>query len=260
MEQAQPPEHIILWTGEGAEEGLVSFVEEKLHISPFQNLPQDLSGRLVLLADREGLALWEGGRALRGDFSRLLPRLIPNNLNHELLIRAARFRKATGPLTAVDATAGLGEDAFLLAGAGFSVSLYERDPVIALLLWDALRRGRACPDTAPVLERMELHMADSVAALPRLALSPDLVLLDPMFPQRQKSGLIKKKFQLLHLLEQPCQDEEELLEAALACSPRKIVIKRPAKGPCLAGRKPSYSLRGGSIRYDCLICPGREGP
>ena len=160
----------------------------------------------------------------------------------------------------MDATAGLGEDAFLLAGAGFSVSLYERDPVIALLLWDALRRGRACPDTAPVLERMELHMADSVAALPRLALPPDLVLLDPMFPQRQKSGLIKKKFQLLHLLEQPCQDEEALLEAALACSPRKIVIKRPAKGPCLAGRKPSYSLRGGSIRYDCLICPGREGP
>jgi DNA-3-methyladenine glycosylase I len=84
--------------------------------------------------------------------------------------------------------------------------------------------------------------------------APDVVLLDPMFPVRQKSGLIKKKFQLLQKLEQPSADEEaELLQAALAASPRRIVIKRPLKGPYLAGRQPDYSLCGTAIRYDCIL-------
>ncbi|MBQ4243593.1 MAG: class I SAM-dependent methyltransferase, partial [Clostridia bacterium] len=35
--------------------------------------------------------------------------------------------------------------------------------------------------------------------------------------------------------------------------PHKIVIKRPLKGPFLAGRKPDYSLQGKAIRYDCIV-------
>ena len=74
-----------------------------------------------------------------------------------------------------------------------------------------------------------------------------------MFPERQKSALIKKKFQLIHRLEKPCGNEEELLDAAVELCPRKIVIKRPAKGAFLAGRKPDYSLDGKAIRYDCFV-------
>ena len=44
---------------------------------------------------------------------------------------------------AVDATAGLGEDSLLLAAAGFEVTLCEADPVIAVLLEDALTRAAA---------------------------------------------------------------------------------------------------------------------
>ena len=44
----------------------------------------------------------------------------------------------------------------------------------------------------------------------------------------------------------------ELLDAALAAHPRKVVIKRPPKGPYLAGKKPSYSLTGKAIRYDVI--------
>ena len=93
---------------------------------------------------------------------------------------------------------------------------------------------------------------DSVMALRELDFAPDVVLLDPMFPQRQKSSLVKKKFQLLHSLESPCANEEELLDAARAAGPKKIVIKRPAKGAFLAGIKPDYSLEGKKIRYDCI--------
>ena len=104
---------------------------------------------------------------------------------------------------------------------------------------------------------MRLTSGDSVQALTARAsmdvAKPDVVYLDPMFPARQKNAAVKKKFQLLHHLEAPCTDEEGLLRAAIACGPRKVVIKRPAKGPYLAGIKPSYSIDGKAVRYDCII-------
>ncbi|MBR3181084.1 MAG: class I SAM-dependent methyltransferase, partial [Eggerthellaceae bacterium] len=63
---------------------------------------------------------------------------------------------------------------------------------------------------------------------------------------------VKKKLQLLQRLEQPCEDEQALLDAAFAAQPRKVIVKRPAKGPYLADRKPDYSLAGKAIRFDCF--------
>ncbi len=207
-----------------------------------------------LRRDADGLALVGEGMVLRADFSRLLPRLRSDRLSRELLVRAARVRGVEAP-TAVDATAGLGEDSLLLAAAGFSVRLYEKDQVIAALLRDALERASALPELADVVARMELLEEDSVEALPHLGFSPDVVLLDPMFPERTKSAAVKKKFQLLHHLERPCENEGELLDAALAARPRKIVIKRPPKGPVLAGVKPSYQVTGKAVRYDVIVPP-----
>lgn len=212
---------------------------------------------LVLRLDNDGLSLCGGKMALRADFSRLLARVRPSNLSRELLVKAARVRGAGSP-TCVDATAGLGEDGFLLAAAGFSVRLYESDPVIAALLRDALRRAADAPELAGIVGRMRLVEADSIAELPRLSEPPDVVYLDPMFPARTKSAAVKKKFQLLQRLERPCEDQEALLEAALAARPRKIVVKRPRTAPCLAGVKPSHSVMGKVIRYDCVVV-SRQG-
>ena len=184
----------------------------------------------------------------------LLPRLRPDRLGRELLVRAARVRGVEAP-TAVDATAGLGEDSLLLAAAGFTVTMFEKDPVIAALLRDALERAAANPELAPVAARMTLVEGDSVAGLRDLGFSPDVVFLDPMFPERTKSAAVKKKFQLLHHLERPCDNEGELLDAAISARPRKIVIKRPPKGPWLAGAKPSHALAGKAVRYDVIVPP-----
>ena len=189
--------------------------------------------------------------SLAADLSRMVPRLRPGNLGRELVVRAARIRGATGPLTAVDATAGMGEDSLLLAAAGFSVTLFERDPVICALLGDALVRAVANPVLAEAVSRMELRGEDSVPALPALGFKPDVVLLDPMFPERRKSAAVKKKLQLIQRLERPCDDEGGLMDAARVAEPRRIVVKRPAKGPWLAGEKPSYTIAGKAIRYDC---------
>ena len=207
-----------------------------------------------LVQTEEGLALTRGALTLRADFARLLPRVHPQKIHQELLVKAAKI-KGVRPqdLLVVDATAGLGEDSFLLASAGFSVLMFERDPIIAALLEDALSRAAHDERLAAIVARMTLRKEDSVAALQNGAYSPDIVFLDPMFPARTKSAAVKKKFQLIHELEKPCNNEEELLAAAFAAHPRKVVIKRPPRGPWLAGRKPSYSLTGKAVRYDCIV-------
>lgn len=214
---------------------------------------------VVLRRDADGLALVGDGMVVRADLTKMIPRLRAANLSRELVVRAARIRgkQAGEQLRAVDATAGMGEDALLLAAAGFSVTLFERDPVMAALLRDSLARATEVDELAEAVSRMELREEDSIPAMRGMADStscgaPDVVLLDPMFPQRHKSAAVKKKLQLIQRLEAPCADEDELLDAALVAHPRKVVIKRPAKGPWLAGVKPSYSLEGKAIRYDVI--------
>ena len=89
----------------------------------------------------DGLTLTDGTLSLRADFEKMLPRLKTSNLQRELLVKAARVKGAEHPVV-LDATAGFAEDSMLLAAAGFSVVLFENDPVIAVLLSDALRRAR----------------------------------------------------------------------------------------------------------------------
>ena len=220
---------------------------------------------LMLLLDDSGLSLTDGNISLQADLTSMLPRLKKSNLEREFLVKASKIKgtnAADGKLRAVDATAGFGEDSLLLAAAGYNVELYEYDPVIAALLRDALRRAAQSDDDAlrDAVSRMDLREGDSVSAMRAMAGSqepPDIVLLDPMFPERRKSALVKKKFQLLQQLESPCAgaDESELLEAAEAAGPRRIIIKRPLKGPYLAGRRPGYSITGKAVRYDCIVIP-----
>jgi 16S rRNA (guanine1516-N2)-methyltransferase len=80
-----------------------------------------------------------------------------------------------------------------------------------------------------------------------------VVYLDPMFPERRRRAATNKKLQLFQRLERPCDDEAALMEAALAAGPRKVVVKRPLKGPYLAGAKPSSSLSGKVVRYDVYV-------
>ncbi len=210
---------------------------------------------LVLKLDSDGLCLVAGEQVLRGDFTRLLPRIKGGKANAELLVRAAKIRGAEGPLRAVDATAGLGEDSFLLAAAGFEVTMFERNSVVCELLQDALTRAMQIPELRSVVSRMELRNADSIPAMGSLDYVPDVILLDPMFPERQKSALVKKKLQMIQRLEDPCADERQLFLAAVDAKPWKLIVKRPPKGPWLADIKPDHSIEGKAVRFDCFVSP-----
>ena len=153
-------------------------------IAPSQHGEREVSAALgdtSLRRDEQGLALVGDGMVLRGDFSQLLPRIRKGRLSSELLVRAAKVRDCAEPW-AIDATAGLGEDSFLLAAAGFRVSMYESDPTVAALARDALDRAQANPDLADIACRMELFEEDSIEAMSHLGDTPDVIYLDPMFP------------------------------------------------------------------------------
>ncbi|MDO4615885.1 MAG: class I SAM-dependent methyltransferase [Lachnospiraceae bacterium] len=244
---------LILVTEAGADQKKSTALAEKLQISVVSETNLQEESGLFLKLGQDGLSLRQGKLEMRGDFVQMLPRLKQGRLQGEMLVKAAKLKNFPGTPVVLDATAGMGEDSMLLAAAGYEVFLFEKDPVIAALLEDALDRAAQDAVLQKIVGRMHLQSGDSINAMQEGRVSADIVYLDPMFPARSKSGLIKKKFQLLQQLERPCADEEELLQAALAVHPKRIVIKRPAKGPYLAGRKPSYSIAGKAVRYDCLV-------
>ena len=62
----------------------------------------------------------------------MLHRVSDGRLAHEMLVRAAKTTQTN--VKGIDATAGMGEDAFLLAACGYEMMLYEQNPVVAVLL------------------------------------------------------------------------------------------------------------------------------
>ena len=214
--------------------------------SPIVNKPGNY---LTVLFDSSGVSLSGFGLSYQGDFENMLHRVTNGRLQHEMLAKAVKTDQEN--LKAIDATAGMGEDSLLLAACGYQVTLYEQNPVIAILLKDALRRAKKNTVLKDIVSRMQLVEGDSIEYLNKRLDPVDVIYLDPMFPGRQKSGLINKKLQLIQKLEPPCSEETALFDAAMAAQPSKIIVKRPLKSSYLDERVPSYSLKGKAIRYDC---------
>lgn len=205
---------------------------------------------LTLIFDGKGVTLTGYGLSYQGDFEEsMLRRVSDGRLQHEMLAKAVKSNELG--LKAIDATAGMGEDSFIIAASGYEVTLCEQNPVIAVLLKDAIRRAKKNIALKEIASRMHVHEGDSVKYMSEMVDKVDLIYLDPMFPKRQKSGLINKKLQLIQKLEPPCSTEEELFGAANKAGASKIVVKRPLKSPNLAGKNPNYVLSGKAIRYDC---------
>ena len=238
---------IVVYLGKGGQREMAESFSRKNNI-PMVDSPGE---ELTLIFDAHGVSLSGFGLSYQGDFENMLRRVTNGRLAHEMLVRAAKTDKSAP--RAIDAAAGMGEDGFLLAAYGYEVTLCERNPVIAALLKDSLRRAKKNPALRDIAARMTLHEGDSIEFMAKQMDPTDVIYLDPMFPERQKSGLINKKLQLIQKLEAPCSAETDLFDAALSAQPSRIIVKRPLKSPRLAGREPTYSLNGKAIRYDCYV-------
>ncbi|GAB7194530.1 hypothetical protein OS11_08010 [Dickeya oryzae] len=90
----------------------------------------------------------------------------------EAVAKAVGIKKDYLP-DVVDATAGLGRDAFVLAALGCRVRMVERHPVVAALLDDGLQRGYQDPEIGGWLQqRLTLLHASSIEALSAITPPP----------------------------------------------------------------------------------------
>ncbi|TMO48022.1 class I SAM-dependent methyltransferase [Pseudoalteromonas ruthenica] len=156
----------------------------------------------------------------------------------------------------LDATAGLGRDAFVLASLGCTVTLFERHPVVAALLADGLERAYMDSEIGPWMrERMRLEHGASQQLLPIVSSEQpvDVVYLDPMFPHREKSALVKKEMRVFQTLVGDDQDADALLAPALSLATKRVVVKRPDYAPFLEDKMPSTQIKTKKNRFDVYV-------
>ena len=155
-------------------------------------------------------------------------------------------------LHVIDATAGLGRDAFVLASLGCIVDMVERSPIAAALLEDGLERATLDAEIGGwIQERMRLTHASGYDYLQQH--KADIVYLDPMFPHKKKSALVKKEMRVFQGVVGADLDADDLLEVALAAAKYRVVVKRPDYAPFLNDKKPSMSIKTKKNRFDVYV-------
>ena len=177
---------------------------------------------------------------------------------NQLIARACGLNRGVLP-SIVDATAGLGRDAFVLASLGAPVLMIERVAATAAILVDGLTRAQGCADDEirEIALRMQTLHGDATRELGELVTQwdqpPQVVHLDPMYPHRDKSALVKKEMRVFRALAGDDADAPVLLEAALEVATHRVVVKRPRKAEPIGGLAPSHVVEEKTSRYDVYV-------
>jgi 16S rRNA (guanine1516-N2)-methyltransferase len=241
---------VCLLCEEGADEGALSVLAQRW------NLTSDPDAVMALVLTPERLELRKRDEPKLGaifvDFAggTMAHRRKFGGGRGEAVAKAVGIKGSYLP-DVVDATAGLGRDAFVLASLGCKVRMLERNPVVAALLDDGLARGYCDAEIGPWLrERMTLLHASSLTALSELSPKPEVVYLDPMYPHKQKSALVKKEMRVFQGLVGPDEDADGLLEPARRLATKRIVVKRPDYAPPMADIAAQAAVVTKSHRFD----------
>lgn len=171
------------------------------------------------------------------------------------LAKAIGLHKIKHP-SVIDATAGLGRESFVLATLGCNVTALERNPMVHALLEDGLKRAKAFEDNElqTIIKNITLHHIAAQDYLVKLEQDlPDVIYLDPMFPERQKSAQVQKEMRFFHEVVGDDADDDVLLELARHKAKKRVVVKRPRLAPLLAGCEPNFVIKGKAIRFDVYL-------
>ena len=157
--------------------------------------------------------------------------------------------------TVIDATAGLGRDAFVLAAIGCKVQLIERNPVVSALLEDGLTRAYQDPEIGEFMQsRMVLLPFHTISEYANANAKPvDVVYFDPMFPHKQKRALVKKEMRVFQHLVGADLDSDDFFQPAKQVARKRVVVKRPDYAPFIAEQKPDFSQTTKNHRFDVYL-------
>ena len=157
----------------------------------------------------------------------------------------------------LDATAGLGKDSYVFACLGCPVTLIERSPVIAALVKDGIERASLNIEFTDIIDNgFVLHNCDALEYIQAIDNDnkPDVIYLDPMYPEKKKSASVKKNMQMLQKLLGHDLDTDKVLDAALEKAGKRIVVKRPKGAPVLEAKKsPTLNYESKGTRYDVYV-------
>lgn len=229
-----------------------------LHLNtllPSKTLPET---GVYLFYDETGLALGKVGQKgkVQVDFMAGSAHYRRVKGGGELIAKAVQHSSST---LIWDATGGLGRDTWVLASQGLAVHLFEQNPAVYALLLDGLMRAFRQPEIADIAAKITLHFGNAIEKMPLLLASnaskPDVVYLDPMYPERKKSAAVKKEMAYFHDLvgQGEAQNDELLLQTGLCCAQKRVVVKRPRLGEFLCQQKPAYQYTGKSTRFDVYL-------
>jgi len=205
-------------------------------------------------------------------------------LHKDLLIQALKISSKKN-VQVWDLTAGFGVDAGLIASSDCYVTMVEKNPILATILYHALDQGYlpkanlqlVFGDSMAFLQEHRLHSKahNDDFEIQYNQVVPNIIYVDPMFNDK-KNAKSKKSMQLIEML---CMDEisassegistempqsnmvdesVELFNLAVSTARDKVVVKRDNKQPSLVvAPKPSYGVQGKTIRYDVYITNNR---
>ncbi len=145
----------------------------------------------------------------------------------------------------IDATAGWCSDAVHLARHGLNVVAIEQNKMVAALSMCARRHI----SDADLKARFTLLQGNSITVLERLAQFPDVVYLDPMYPEKNKSAAVKKELAVLQQILGPGGNDAGLFDRAMQAARRRVVVKRPHYAAPIAPGK-TGETRTKSVRFD----------
>ncbi len=234
---------------------------KKLHLPIISDVSQ--SEDYILLVSDKYLALQQPNTRSTPFYIDFLSKKLTYRRQHATVRRETLARalglKHTTQTTIVDATAGLARDSFILAALGFEITLLERSPLITELLMDGFHRARLDAKVAPIVQRMHLIQTDAVTWLRQHsgASRPEIIYLDPMYPDRNNTALAKKDLRIFQEIIGADSDSALLLPAALTCATKRVVVKRPRLSENLADIPPSFSQEGSSSRFDIYLLQGQ---
>ncbi len=223
---------------------------------PHINISKQENYDFILVLTQAGLILQhtkkKGLGRLQIDFvtGKLGYRLQHLREQKQLLAKAIGF-KPHAKTSVLDLTAGLGNDGFVLAQLGYSVTLLERSAVIAALLKDGLYRALRYEKYSHI--DIQLIHIDAIIYLKQIIQSeefPHVIYLDPMYPHSNKSALVKKEMRFLREIVGHDTDTEILLPPAITCAQQRVVVKRPRLASYLGKLKPQHSIYGKQLRFD----------
>ncbi|MBW2425429.1 MAG: class I SAM-dependent methyltransferase [Deltaproteobacteria bacterium] len=210
----------------------------------------------ILIEGREGLELRPPGEFDRRGLSARFP---PDRAGAAKAGTRLPLHRAFGPKIEwiLDATAGLGSDAYRLADAGYRVRGIERHPVVFALLASAWAHAERTGAVSPaVAARLCFEWGEAAMRVGAIEESNVGIYLDPMYPPpRRSSALPKRPLQILRRLVGEESDALALLEVARARAAR-VVVKRPHHAPPLMDDV-AFSVETKLVRFDVYPNPAR---